>query len=300
MKKILVIGGSGFLGSHVADAFTESGYQVVIFDKQKSQWIKKNQIFVNGDIMDPDNLVNTLKDVHGVYHFAGISDIEQANNNSLEAVKQNILGTTNILEACVEAKVLRFVFASSVYVYSDQGGFYRSTKQACELLIENYNKLKNLNFTILRFGSLYGRRANRLNFIYDMIHQALTEGKMERYGDGEEMRDYIHVTDAAKSCVSILDDEYKNTYLMLTGDKTIKVRDLLNTIQQILDTKVTIHYLKDRAEEHYNITPYSFRPRTARKFNQKTQTDLGEGILDTIYEVYKNIYGQEKDKVIKK
>jgi len=288
-NKILVTGGSGFLGSHVADALTEAGFRVSIFDRKKSPWLSESQEMIIGDILDDKLIIDAVKDKFAVFHFAGIADIQKANEYPLNSVKYNVLGTTGLLEACSKEKVSRFIFSSSVYVYSESGGFYRTTKQACELLIENYQKLKGLDYTILRFGSLYGRRSNKYNWINNIIHQALTEGKMERQGDGEEIRDYIHVSDAAKACVSILDEEYKNTYLMLTGLQAIKVKDLLRMIREILNKKVEIKFLKEQIDEHYEITPYSFRPRIAHKLNQPIHTDLGQGILDTIYDVYKEI-----------
>jgi len=288
-KKIIVTGGSGFLGSHVSDALTEAGYKVFIFDKKKSPWLKESQEMILGDILDEKLINDAVKNKYAVFHFAGISDLQEANDDPLNSVKYNILGTTGLLEACAREKVSRFVFASSVYVYSEHGGFYRTTKQSCELLIENYQKLKGLDYTILRFGSLYGRRANQFNWIHNIIHQALTEGKMERKGDGEEIRDYIHVSDAAKCCVAVLDDEYKNNYIMLTGSQTIKVKDLLKMIAEMMDDQVKVSFLKERIKEHYEITPYSFRPRIAKKMTQPTHIDLGQGILDTIYDIYKEI-----------
>ena len=100
-----------------------------------------------------------------------------------------------------------------------------------------------LNYTILRFGSLYGKRANEFNWVNNIIRQALTEGKMQREGDGEEIRDYIHVQDAAQACIDILDEKYNNDYIMLTGSQTIKIKELLLMISEILDHKVNIEYL---------------------------------------------------------
>jgi|TARA_B100000315_G_scaffold194263_1_gene184915 UDP-glucose 4-epimerase len=297
-RKAVVFGGSGFLGSHVADALTDEGFQVTIFDRQQSPYLQKQQNMVLGDIMDLSDILKVMRNVDVVYHFAGIADINEANEKPLEAVKYNIMGTSNILEVCKQANVSRFIFASTVYVYSEHGGFYRSTKQACELLIENYSKLHGLDFTILRFGSLYGKRANEFNWIHTIIRQALTEGKMQRKGDGEEIRDYIHVKDAARACVTILDEQYENHYLILTGIQAIKVKDLLRMIGEMLGDQVDIEYLDERIEEHYEITPYTFRPRLAKKFLQKTQLDLGQGILNTIYEVYKELNNSDDDKPI--
>ena len=297
-QNAIVFGGSGFLGSHVADALIEKGFDVTVFDITESKYLKNDQQIVTGDILDSSKVEELVKGTDIVFHFAGVADIQKANENPVDAVKYNILGTTNILDACVKAKASRFIFASTVYVYSEHGGFYRSTKQACELLIENYQKTYGLDFTILRFGSLYGRRANEFNWIHEIIKQALTEGKMQRKGDGEELRDYIHVKDAAQACVDLLDDEYRNQYLVISGSQTIKIKELLRMINEIMDNKAKIEYLDEHMEGHYEVTPYTFRPRVAKKYIGRTSVDLGQGILDTIYDVYKELKRSEGEEPI--
>jgi len=288
-KNILVTGGSGFLGSHVADALTDQGYKVTIFDQKESKWLKDDQEMIVGDILDQDLVTKIVKDKFAIYHFAAIAGLKEANDNPAETIKYNILGTTNLLEAAVAHNISRFIFASSVYVYSEHGGFYRATKQSCELLIENYNKIKNLDYSILRFGSLYGTRANSFNWIHNIIVQALTEKKMIRKGSGEEVRDYIHVSDASNSCVQALDDKYKNKYLMLTGFQRIKIKELLEMISEIINKDIDIVYLDEKLPGHYNQTPFSFKPRVASKINLSSYRDLGEGILDSIYEIYNDL-----------
>ena len=288
-RKVVVFGGSGFLGSHVADALTENGFDVTIFDLQESKYLKKDQKMITGDILDSRRVQEVVKGADIVFHFAGIADIKKANERPVDAVSYNILGTTNILDGCVKAKVARFIFSSTVYVYSEHGGFYRSTKQACELLIENYQKIYGLDFTIIRFGSLYGRRANEFNWIRKIIKQALIEGKMERMGDGEELRDYIHVKDAAQACVDLLDNKYENQYQIISGSQTIKVKELLKMINEMMDNKIDIEYLNERMVGHYELTPYTFRPRMAKKYTGRTSVELGQGLLDTIYDVYKEL-----------
>jgi UDP-glucose 4-epimerase len=188
--KAVVFGGSGFLGSHVAEALTEGGYDVTVFDVSKSRYLQKDQKMVVGNILDEKSVNKVVGGADVVYNFAGIADIDEANDKPIETAKINILGNTIILDACKKSNVKRFVFASSVYVYSKAGSFYRSSKQACELIIENYNEVFGLPFTILRYGSLYGPRADERNWIYQILIQAVTEGKITRYGDGEELREY--------------------------------------------------------------------------------------------------------------
>ena len=154
-KKIVVIGGSGFIGSHVADALSDSGFEVLIFDSEDSKWLREDQEMLKGDILNTEDLNKAIKNAFAVFHFAGIADIAEANANPLEAVKINIWGTTLLLESCIKHKVKKFVFASSLYIYSESGGIYSTTKQACELLIEDYSKNYGLEFSILRLSLIH-------------------------------------------------------------------------------------------------------------------------------------------------
>ena len=300
LKKVVVFGGSGFLGSHVADALSKKGFDVVIFDIAESPFINKKQNMVIGDILDSEQVNKVVHNSHFVYHFAGLADINEAKTKPLETITSNILGTTNILEACRINNVDRFVFASTIYVYSELGSFYRSSKQACELIIENYFDEYELNYTILRYGSLYGKRANQFNFIRNAVTQALLENKIDRKGDGNEVRDYIHVKDAAKASVKILTDEFINSHIMIKGTQTIKIKELLSMINEIMGNIVEINYSKEsHYEGHYRLTPYSFRPRVAEKFLLNTYHDLGQGLLETIYDVYKMLHRDHPEKLSK-
>lgn len=287
--KAVVFGGSGFLGSHVADALTNTGYDVIIYDIKPSSYLRDSQEMVIGDILDEIEVENAVINCDIVYNFAGIADIDEASQKPLDAVRYNVVGNSIILEACRKAKVKRFVFASSLYVYSKAGSFYRSTKQACELLIENYSEMFELPYTILRYGSLYGPRADEKNAIYKYIKEALIKGKIIRDGDGEELREYIHVLDAARGSVEILSEEFINQYVIITGNQQMKVKDLLFMIREILDNKVEIEYRAAANNYHYEITPYTFTPKIAKRIVSKTYLDLGQGILNCIQNIYKEI-----------
>jgi UDP-glucose 4-epimerase len=280
--KAIVFGGSGFLGSHVADALTERGYGVTIFDLKISAHLRPSQKMVVGSILDDKLVEKTIRGSDFVYNFAGIPDIVEAQDNPMECIKHNILGNAIILEGCRKAKIRRFVFASSLYVYSKAGSFYRSTKQSCELLIENYNEVYGLPYTILRYGSLYGPRADERNFIRTMIRQALMLKKIVREGDGEELREYIHVLDAANGSVDILSDEFANQSVIITGNQQMKVKDLLFMVREMLNNKIKIEFKPVKANSHYEITPYTFSPKTAKRIVNKSYHDLGQGILQCL------------------
>ena len=112
MKRVVVIGGSGFIGSHTADELSKQGYNVTIFDTRLSPWLRPDQNMVEGDILDVDALNCALKDTDIVYHFAGISDINEASDRPLDAINLNIMGTASVLDVVSKLNVGRFVYAS--------------------------------------------------------------------------------------------------------------------------------------------------------------------------------------------
>ena len=287
MKKAIIFGGAGFLGSNVAEVLTKEGYEVTIFDINESPYIMDGQKFIKGDILDACQVQEAVKGNDIVYNFAGEADIDMAANNPLRTITTNIVGNTNILEACHKSVVRRFVFASTLYVYSDMGSFYRSSKQACESIIEDYHKIYGLDYTVLRYGTLYGPRSDDRNWLYAILKQALKENKITRSGDGEEIREYIHVYDAARLSAKILDEKYKNQAVMITGNQQIKIKDLMFMIKEMLNNDVKLEFLEADQEEHYEITPYKFSPKLAKKIFDDNYIDLGQGILEMMNEIHK-------------
>lgn len=286
MAKVLVIGGAGFLGSHVADELSREGHEVTVLDRKVSSYINDQQKMLVADILDQDQVRSAIKGIDYVYHYAGIADIKEAQENPVETVKANVLSTAYILDACREFNIKRFLYASTIYVYSEHGSFYRSSKQSTELFIENYYNTYGLNYSIMRYGSLYGKRANHFNFINNIIRQAILEKKISRKGDGNEIRDYINVLDAARASAALIKSKNESEYVMLTGTQSMKVKELLNMVNEIFNQEIEIEYLGHKLEEHYEITPYNFRPRVARKYVLDYYHDLGQGILESIYDVY--------------
>jgi len=284
--KVIIFGGSGFLGSHTADALIAKGHEVKIFDIVKSPYIQKNQKMIIGNILDNKAVEKAVKGCNAVYNFAGMADIDEAHTKPLQTIEKNIMGNAIVLEACRKNNVKRFVFASTIYVYSDLGSFYRSSKQACELIIENYCEAFGLPYTILRYGSLYGPRAKDNNWIYKILKQALTEGKITRHGDGEEIREYIHVKDAAKLSVDILSKEFENRNVTITGNQPMKIKDLHIMVKEILGNKIKLEFLQDVSSSHYEITPYNFNPKVAKKLVSTEFYDMGQGILECLSELY--------------
>jgi len=284
---VVVFGGAGFLGSHTADVLTKEGYDVTIFDIYESSYLLEDQKMIVGDILDKKQVNSVIKGCDYVYNFAGIADIDEASEKPIETVENNILGNTIILDACRKNNVKRFVFASTVYVYSQAGSFYRAAKQACETLIEEYNKKYGIAYTILRYGSLYGPRSPETNWIHKIIKEALTTNKITRHGDGEEIREYIHVVDASELSVRILSEKYKNRIITITGSSSMRIKDLHMMIKEMLNNDIEIIFLPSVYNSHYEITPYSFSPKLSKKLVSNEYYDLGQGLLECLSEFKK-------------
>ena len=281
-KDVLVLGGSGFLGSHVADALVDAGYRVRVFDLRHSPYLRAGQKMIIGDLMDPGAVKRAAAGCSHVYNFAGISDIDEARERPLDTVKQNVVGNLHALEAARAAAVKRFVFASTVYVYSESGSFYRASKQASEQFVETYQERYGLPFSILRYGSLYGRRADERNGIYRFLKQALRDRRVVYGGSKDAMREYIHVTDAARLSVQILDEKYANRHIILTGQERMAVRNLMRMISEMLPGGIDVRYENRHDDGHYVMTPYAFHPKLGHKLVPNDYVDLGQGLLDCL------------------
>ncbi|MCB1984849.1 MAG: NAD(P)-dependent oxidoreductase [Burkholderiales bacterium] len=292
---VIVFGASGFLGSHVADALSNAGYKVRLFDRSPSPHLRKDQEMIVGDIMDLQQVVDAVKGADIVYNFAAIADIDEAHNKPIETVTINVLGNTHVLEAARLANVRRFVFASSVYVYSESGSFYRASKQASERFTETYHDRYGLEYNILRYGSLYGRRSDQRNGIYRMLHEAITHRSITYKGSGNAMREYIHVEDAARLSVQVLAQEYANRHLILTGQEKMRIRDVMTMISEIMPWPITLNFDDANVVHHYEITPYAFQPRIGRKLVINEHVDLGQGLLDCIREIHQYLEHEDEN-----
>lgn len=285
MKRVCVIGGSGFLGSHVADALTASGHRVRIYDRYASAWLRDDQEMVVGDLLNAASLEAAVKDSDIVYNFAALADLNQALDKPIETVRINVLGNVQVLEACRLHGVKRFVYASTVYVYSREGGFYRCSKQAAEHYVEEYQRVYGLDYTILRYGSLYGPRADHSNGLYRIVKNALETGVIRYEGSPDTLREYIHVEDAARASVVALSEDFCNQSVVLTGQEPMRVLDLLEMLAEILGVRNAVEFVAGDQPGHYVRTPYAYQPKLGRKYVPPMHVDLGQGLLELIENV---------------
>jgi len=283
MTKVCVMGGSGFLGSHVSDELTKAGFDVTIFDSSPSPWqIVSKQKMIIGDILDFNSVLEATRDCFAIYNFAAISDLEVAIENPVDTAKINILGNIHALEACLKNNISRYIFASSVYVNSREGGFYKCSKKSAEDYICEYKKKYGQDYTIIRYGSLYGPRSNIHNGLWRIITNALTNKTIQYQGNPDAMREYIHVHDAARASVDMLKQGFANEKITLTGQEAIKVDDLLKMVAEILGLPQQATYLPNTREGHYVRTPYAYEPSVSKKYIPDLHIDLGQGLLDLI------------------
>ena len=286
--KIVVLGGSGFVGSHVADELSKKGHKVKIFDKKKSKWLRQDQKMYIGNILNTKDLERTIKDVDVVFNCAALADIDRALKEPVNTVKVNILGTVKALELCCKYNIKRFIQASTIYVNSSEGGFYRSSKKAAEDYVREYKKNYNLSYTIIRFGSLYGRRADDTNGVRKIIKRAIAKGKLTYVGNRKSVREYINISDAAKACCEILKNKYKNKHIILTGTKKIKVFDFLNRLSKILNISQKIEYRNLKFTGHYITNPYTYKPEKGVKFAFKSASNFYKKLPQLVNEIKRN------------
>lgn len=284
-NRVVIFGGSGFLGNYIISELVSRGYQVKVYDKAiHSQY--PGVEYVEGDILDSDSVNKVVEGSDIVYNLAAISDIEECVKRPIDAVKYNVVGNNIVMQACLDNKVNRFIFSSSVYAYNDIGGIYSSTKKASENFVKDFSRYYGLKYTILQYGTIYGVGAPKENSMHKYLKNALFNKKIDYLGDGTEIREYIHVLDAARLSVDILDNKYEDKTLIVTGHNPTNVKDLFRIIQEILSEDIEIKYNAHteigRRKSHYKITPYCFDQSLPYKLTSNQYVDLGVGILELL------------------
>jgi UDP-glucose 4-epimerase len=271
---------------------------VRLFDRSPSRYLRADQEMIIGDIMDLEQVKEAAHGADIVYNFAAIADIDEAQEKPLATATINVLGNMHTLEAARLAGARRFVFASTIYVYSESGSFYRASKQAAERFIETYHERYGLEYSILRYGSLYGRRADARNGIYRMLSEALERHSITYHGSGEAIREYIHVEDAARMSVQVLAPEFANRHLILTGQERLHIKDVMTMISEIMPWKIDLRFDEARAGHHYEVTPYAYQPRIGRKLVLNEHVDLGQGLLDCLQDIHQSMHHSDEDKEV--
>lgn len=301
-EKILVTGGAGFIGSHVAESYIKMGYEVVIIDNL-SNGSRKNippgALFYEADISDPKKMEAIFKKESPtlVNHHASQIDVRLSLENPAHDADTNILGTLNLLEASRKEGVKKFIYASSggaVYGETPAEGakesdpthpssHYAVSKLAAEYYIRLYAHLYGLDFTILRYANVYGPRQNPLGeagVIAIFIHRLLTGETPIIYGDGNQVRDYVYVEEVALANVQALKLGSKATLNIGTQTPTT-VNQLYTLLQKELNnSKTAQHHPKREGEIGHSLLHVALAKKTLQ---WKPHISIKEGLNKTIF-----------------
>jgi UDP-glucose 4-epimerase len=271
--KILVVGGAGYIGSHVVKKLCDLKHDVTVYDNLSTGFkinIDKRAKFVKGDILDFEKLSKTMKGFDAVMHLAALKNAGTSMVDVENYAKINISGTINILNAMVKNDVKNIVFSSSAAVYGnpkyipmdekhplEPENFYGFTKLEIERILEWYSKLKGINYAALRYFNaagygdikvIRGLEQNPANLIPIVMEVAIGKRKsLEVYGDdyktkdGTGVRDYIHVLDLADAHAIALDylkKQNRNLIVNLATSKGYSVIDIITYTEKIIGKKI--------------------------------------------------------------
>jgi len=230
-KRILVTGGAGFIGSHIVDVLLAHGHPVIVLDNLSTGSeanLNPDAEFVNGDVRNPDDLTPVFaRGLDAVLHIAGQASIRLSFQNPADDLNTNTLGTINILQQCMAHRVPRLLFASSMTIYGDPAvvptpedtpafpiSNYAITKYAAERYVHVAAARRDLDFpfhvTSFRMFNVYGERQSLTNAYQGVfaifVGNVLRGEPINIHSDGEQSRDFVHISDVARAWVETLDN----------------------------------------------------------------------------------------------
>lgn len=255
--RVLVTGGSGFIGSHVLDRLLEQGHEPVNFDLVPSPHHDPADVAtVLGDIADRETAWRASRGCDAIIHLAAVADVNDVVADPLRADRVNVHGTQAILEAARHAGISRVVYGSTVWVYGNAAGappldedtaltapahLYTASKLAGELYCRAYTNHYGVEHTILRFGIPYGPRARAAAVVPSLINRALAGKALTIAGDGRQTRQFVYVTDLSAGIVAGLHPAATNGVFNLVGDEETSVRQIADTVRELVAEVPIVH-----------------------------------------------------------
>ncbi len=250
--RVLVTGGSGFIGSHVVDKLRDKGVNVRVYDLTMPTY-RKDIEYCQGSLLDMNLLGAAMSGVDAVMHLAAIADVKDVYENPHYSESINVRGTINVLEAARKSKVKRIVYGSTTWVYSEAATdnvdettplhspthLYTATKLTGEYYCQSYSKLYGAEITILRYGIPYGPRARDGAVIPIFVRKAMNGEALTIAGDGAQFRKFVYVEDLAEGNALALQSIAKNKIYNLDGKEKITIKQIAETIKKVLgDVKI--------------------------------------------------------------
>jgi UDP-glucose 4-epimerase len=261
--KIIVAGGSGFIGSHVVDVLLEQGHEVMIYDLESPRY-GQACAFVRGDTRDIDRLVQVLKNGDVIYLLAAEANVNRFLESPVYSNNITANAALSVLEAARRTGAARVILASTEWVYGSlpEAGeeniieetpyagnpdhIYTSSKIAAELFCKNYHDLFGVNFTIMRYGIPFGERARPETVTPIFIRRIARGEPITIHGDGSQSRQFIYVKDLARGNAACLSRAAENQIFNLNGKKRVSVIQIVKTLEEILGKKATLTFIEDR------------------------------------------------------
>ncbi len=295
-SKILVIGGAGFIGSHlVSELLKEDVGEIIIYDNftrgkieniKESLWDPRCKVFpLGGDIRDTDILNTAMQGVDYVFHLAAMW-LLHCKDFPRTAFHVNIEGTFNVLEACVNNKVKKLIYSSSASVYGDavevpmteshpfnNRNFYGATKIAGEAMCTAYHDRYGLKVIGLRYMNVYGsgqdQHAAYTGVIPIMLNKISSGEAPAINGDGTQSYDFIYVKDVAKCNIAALKCNIDHGYYNVGTEVQTSIRELCDTILELKKSELKVTYKPYSADDARQFVQNRIGSR------QKAEADLG-------------------------
>lgn len=246
--KVLVTGGSGFIGSHVVDRLRAHGIDVRVFDMVMPTF-RRDLEFYQGSLLDLEAVRMALNGIDVVYHLAAVADVKDVYHDPYYAESINVRGTIHVLEAVRRSTgVKRVIYGSTTWVYGEAPEpsvdertplrapthLYTATKIASEYYCQSYSTLYENPVTILRYGIPYGPRARDGAVVPIFVRKALKGEPLTIAGDGSQFRKFVYVEDLAEGNVLALKAVAKNKIYNLDGTEQVTIRQIAEAIQRLI------------------------------------------------------------------
>ena len=318
MNKILIIGGAGYIGSHVVHELCDQGYNTIILDDLSTgqvENIDSRANFIKDSFSNNNILADILKDVKCVIHLAALKAAGESMLNPSIYMKNNIIDTFNLIELCIENNVENFIFSSSAAVYGSPEylpidekhplnpvNYYGFTKMVIEKQLLWYSDLKNINVACLRYfnaagydinGRIRGKEKKPENLLPIVMEVAnKTRKSFNVFGndydtkDGTCLRDYIHVNDLATAHVKSIDALKDNNKLILnlaTGNN-YSVLDVINQAEIITNKNIKYNIVERRPGDPDKLYATSHQAKNILNWIPQ-YSDLNT-ILESMWKIY--------------
>src|ERR1700676_2862659 len=296
--RILVLGGSGFLGSHIVDKFLAGKHDVCVYDLYPERFRRspKGIKFYTGDFGNVgalDELISTGFDA--VIHCVSTTTPKSSNESPEFDIQSNVIGTLYLLDICVKRNVGKLVFLSSGgTVYGDIGDLdvvdethsvrpmcsYGVSKLSIEHYLDVYKHLRGLNYVALRLSNPYGERQSPLRALGALtvfLHRTLKKQGAEVWGDGTVTRDFIYVADVAKAVYLATTHPVSGVFNVGTGTG-LSLRDILTQIAQVVGIESSVTWLPSRSFDVPRIVLDATKLRNATAWENSTSMEEGISI----------------------